>query len=199
MPSYPTRLLPEIHSEILEEIDLQTILCRWTTNELKDEDNKLNPAAVFGGNALHLKTYSLNMVPPSEVADILIKILDTSGVGYEKTWVVGTLGLCPKENEFEVANNRKYFLFKAEKLHNYKSTFPYPVDEQNRDKWCSFELLITHEPLNANYSHCQFKFRYLNPDGSLLERVSENSFKKVVAADVRQHLIEHSKFSIEDF
>lgn len=203
MSFYPIRLIPTVHSIKLTRIDHNSILCRWTSEELKDFDGKLNAAAVFpskDGQWKLLKDYSLNMIPPSDVSDILIKISDTSDGGYEDEWIEGTQGLYPGKDEYDIDINRKYFLFSARTVDGFKSTFPFPFDPNlSKDKWCSFELSIEHKPLKANYSHCQFRFKYFDIKGKEIDSVSDNTFKKVIAADVRQYLIEHSKFSVADF
>lgn len=60
-------------------------------------------------------------------------------------------------------------------------------------------MKIVHKPLVSNYSHFEFDFDFFELETNIVTKPSENSWKKVIVAELRQWIIKNARFTIEDF
>jgi hypothetical protein len=196
---YPHRLIPRSADTKITDLDsiLEDVLCRWVSagKELKDQQDSLAAEAV---EEKKLFGYSVNKIPPSEVEDILIAFHDTAKFNQE--WTEGNDGVNPNDNDYYKDESRKYFLLKIGDVHNYEGKYPYPADPKAAPNYI-FKVQVAHKPLIANYSHFEFDIKFYELNGldvAKIEPSRSSASRKLIVADLRQHLIRKAKFSVEE-
>jgi len=195
MPEYPIYLLPQPNFTLIEDLNPEEILCRWSKYPLKDESGRLSALAV---EEKRIPTYSTNKVPPSKEDDIKIAFHDNNLQSIK--WKEGEDHIAISPDDFYLDEERKCFFIKLGEIHGYNGKYPFPSFSEDVSKYkLEFSVRVTHDPLKVNYSHCCFEIQYLDENGNATRPPSQKSLDKVIIASIRNELIRISKFSIEDF
>lgn len=196
MTKYPARLLPKSTDKIISKFNPNHILCRGVDSRLlplRDEMGKLSALAV---DEVRIPGYSTNKVPRAEISDIQIGISDREI--NSKLWEEGSEGWIVDEKVVFEIPDRKYFLIRIKDIDGYSSKYPLNNNPDPTTYCCTFVLKVKHAPLIANFPHCELIFEYKDENGKPF-KASDKVQKKIINADVRQHLIEYSKFNVADF
>ncbi len=195
MPPYPSRLIPTAWQiKITDDLPCQDLLCRWVTPglQLMDKKESLTAEAVEESK---LFGYSLNKIPPSQIEDIYICLKDPDK--YNQPWLEGSDGIVPGEDEFFLDKGRGFFLLRIQDVHKYGNEYPYPANaEENNYRYM---VEVVHKPLIANYAHFEFHLKFCEKNGMDETKAPSRKSKKVITADLRQHLIKKARFRVEDF
>lgn len=187
---YPDRLLPKPKDVKILKLPLEHVLVRWTEPGIQvfNNDGELNPAALsekffFG--------YSTNKIPPSNIDDTTIRILNNDLLEY---WNEGEDAMVPKDDEFEYVNDRGYLLFSIGDIHNFTATYPYP--QKREIVKLHFRLNVSHKPLHCNYPH--FEFTILDNDLKEIEQGGGKWRKEIIFA-IRVKMIKIVKPDLKEF
>ncbi len=186
---YPKRLIPtESHSKI-DTPDPTHLLCRWVApgTTLKDSQGRLVAAAVESQRIPFLST---NKIPESELEDIEILLLKEE---HDVEWTVGEPGANVKSDDFKRISDRTFFLIRVGEIHNHKEKYAYPGGAA--EKTLEFQVKVVHQPMLANYWH--FILVILDANGQ--EVTYKGGWRKAIISDIRDHIVRHARFSLEDF
>jgi hypothetical protein len=184
------RLIPKSQSSLLsrQELDKDHHLAVWVDKEirLKDEDGKLNPAAI---QIKRIPGFSTNKVPPSKKWYLNIQFHSAFTNLYRTLWNEGEPGVYPEKNHFTFNRKRNCYYLKIADMDQYKDLYQYPANSENNFE---FELGIIHQPLIANYWHFEFE---VNSQHGKVEK-GDKGWQKLVCSMVRDRVQDKAKFSI---
>ncbi|MCB0522829.1 MAG: hypothetical protein KDD27_28045 [Saprospiraceae bacterium] len=187
--TYPNRLFPTPNDQKIFKLNLTEHLIRWTCPDypLKDSEGRLHALAIEEKRLFH---YSVNKIPRSEIEDVFIEF-DVREPFLDK-WEEGKI--CPPvgDSDFKWEKDRGYFIIPIANIHEHLGRYPFPADNDTFN--CEFLVKVVHAPLMANFMH--FELHIFDNEGNLLSEVKKKTWRKIIVAEIRQHLIEVAKFSI---
>ncbi len=188
--TYPQRLLPTDADRLIETPNPAEHLIRWTRLEfpLKDETGNLSALAIEEKRLFH---YSTNKIPRSEIEDVFIEFIEKSP--FLDPWEQSMSALKIEETDFFRQEDRGFFFLKIGALQNHIGRYPFPADKAVFN--CEFLVKVVHAPLRANFMH--FELHIFDRDGNLLSDVQKKAWRKIIVAELRQHLIRIAKFDLK--
>ena len=186
---YPDRLLPKPTDTFIAAPGSGEHLIRWTRPEfpLQDEQGKLSAHCIEEKRLFH---YSTNKIPRSEVEDIFIEFFENEP--FTQPWSEGMPPLEIREEDFARQTGRGWFFIRIGDIHLHAGRYPFPADKAEYD--CEFLVKVAHAPLRANFMH--FELHIFDKDGNLISDVNKKNWRKIIVAELRQHLIRAAKFEI---
>jgi hypothetical protein len=176
--------VPQIYDTIVVPPNHNEYLCRWVDLKIpiKAEAGGLNPD-VFPKQSDRIYGLSVNKIPPSEAADICIKITNPI---FEIAWTEGQNGQCPSDTDFSI-EKRNYFFLKIGDLNNIRASYPFPANAETYN--CTAIIQIVPRPLVANIAHFQIEVKFDDAGASEKSR-------KILAGEIRQLITKNAIFEL---
>lgn len=187
MEEYPERLLPPEgatkrgDNEPFADKNTQ-VIARWHDAE--------NLGSIYKGNG-HIDSslvdykqfprLSCNYCPPSEYTDLQIVILDKQ-IAYQE-WIEGDEVVVPQSEDFEIVESKEVYALPFAKIIGER--LPYKIDGQTHH----LTIQIAHNPLVANFPHCEFKLM-AGHTGSEIHKLSSTSpsYHQMLITSIRRML-----------